>query len=211
MMRHIHRAGAGLLVASLAWADALDDAVLIYRGKTFANTDMFLVLPSVGSQLLTGGLALDKARNLYVSEIGPAAGLSSVFMLDDNGKPVRIFVGLDTPTDVEVSADQRSLLISESEGRVVKRTFGVSIGMRFSSASPDQPVAFLKTDQGTLAARLTADGYFHFTDVLLPVQTSKTVDLDVRNGVFSKHFFDLKLSTDPEGRLAGHTLIYLTY
>jgi hypothetical protein len=144
---------------------------------------MLTVSVRPGAAITAGGMAVDKAGNIYVSDHGVEPQAGSIIMLPNDGRaPVVIMTRLDRPSDIEMSPDGRSLVIAGPDGKVYAACFGVSVRLHFVSEPMKDPLVFLKTDTGTLVSMLTADGYFHFPSVLVRQQQSWTVTVVIRNG-----------------------------
>lgn len=176
-------------------------------GVTGPGPRVILVgIPPFGS-LVGGGLAVDRAGNLYVSDF--AAG--EVLMLPaSGGNAVTVVRGLNSPSDIEVSPDGRSLVIAQPDGQVVRRHFGVSIRPLAQAGLPASAVGFLYTDTSWQRATLSADGYFHFPDVLGPLQQSHRFHFKIKVNAVEWNFYDQPFQV-VDGLLHGHTVMDIAF
>ena len=117
-------AAALAVTTAFAQPSGLEEAIDFLEGPTRTDAKFYLVAPVEGKGITGGGIALDHAGNVYLSDVGVGVGGGSIIMLPSDGStPVRIMRGLTSPTDVEITPDGRALLISGPSGQVVKRYF----------------------------------------------------------------------------------------
>lgn len=143
----------------------------------------FAVEVPPGGGIAPGGLALDAAGNMYVSDFGTGTDDGAIWMLPQDGRePICIMQDLDRPSDIEITPDGRALLIAGPDKRLYRRYFGLSVRVAFGNEAPNEPVVLVETDGGLRSAKMSGDGYFHFPEILAPPQASFTVDMIIRNG-----------------------------
>jgi len=213
--------GLGLGLARAAELPIRMEAVAPYGQNFFTpflnslglsqSHQVFLVAVPPGSPIVGGGLALDKAGNVYVSHFGLNPDEGAILTIPSDGRPpVFIMRGFDRPSDIEISPDGRSLLIAQPDGQLVRKYFGVSIRPLHQTGLPASAVAIMRTDHRQIAVRQSADGYFHFPDVLVPLQQRTTFDLFIQFNEIRFSFFDLKFQT-VSGKLEGQTIMDLAF
>jgi len=170
---------------------------------------MLTVSVQPGAAITAGGMAVDAAGNIYISDYGFEPQAGGIVMLPNDGRaPIVVMTRLDRPSDIEMSPDGRSLVIAGPDGKVYQAYFGVSVRLHFMSEPMNDPVVFLKTDTGTLVSMLTADGYFHFPELLVTQQQSWTVTVVIRNG--SKTVTRMATLQHSASDLNGQTVLDIT-
>ncbi|MBI4641905.1 MAG: hypothetical protein HY731_14545, partial [Candidatus Tectomicrobia bacterium] len=92
-------------------------------------TKLFVIGPKTQT-VNPRGIAVDKAGNLYISDQGPSKGKKEgSILMWPTGKDnvIRIITGLTQPGDVELSPDQKKLIIAGPKGEVFRYALGISI------------------------------------------------------------------------------------
>ena len=200
------------LVAGLSLRTAADgplepDALTIYQQPAPDGKVVFILAPKEGGGLVGGGLAVDKSGQMYVSDYGTSLRPGGVYLQPADGSqpPVLIMGKLKNPSDIEVAPDQKSLIIAQPDGQVVRQYFGVSVRAFFPKI-PRDPIAFLLTSDGWISARLSSDGYFHFPGVMRTQKRTK-VDVEIQDESQTYTFFGKSLNVDAGGNLVGHSIV----
>jgi len=160
-----------------------------------------------------GGMAVDRAGNIYVSDQGHGGEKEgSVVIFARNGQTIRFIQDLTLPGDIEVSQDGKALIISESGGKIERIFFGLSGQIK----DPEGNLlvgAAVTVEQGALTYPGTAgkehqlktnsSGRFHVMDMHRPLPTKDPPELDVIVTVeFQGNTQEFEASLEPE----GHTI-----
>jgi hypothetical protein len=184
-MRTLRRLALVLAVLAAAFpaaAQPLEGAFFLSDPVPTADPDrrLFILSPTPG-RANPGGFVIDPFGNFYISDQGDGeVGDGSVIMLPADGRtPVRFITGLTKPGDLELSVDRRALIIGLPSGQVLRRVFGISAHVLNTDLFAQPTIVYAKTDFGTKGAPVSADGYAHILDILVPGQTSPTVDIVV--------------------------------
>jgi hypothetical protein len=165
-----------------------------------------------------GGLAVDHMRNLFVSDQGGGdewAGTIRLHLADDVDNPVTIIRRLTRPGDIELTPDERSIVIATGSDSIpVEQIFlGISVRFEFLSGGKLSETArlYVDTDVGTLPpVAASADGFFHVLGILQPGQTTPMVTLTVQDGEnVVRTFEDVGLGNESTPGLKGHRVIKL--
>jgi len=171
----------------------------------------------VGPKTLTinpRGMAIDKYGNLYISDQGPTRGEKegSILMWPKGKKRVlRIITGLTRPGDVELSPDQKQLIVAGPKGDIYRLPLGLSL--RIANIDPvtgNTRVHLFSQAVGEMVAKISPDGYFHFPGLLVHNQEEE-VFVDIEHGGKTKRF-NLRLGQPGEsGEPYGHAVIDLNF
>ncbi|MDX9976366.1 MAG: hypothetical protein RBU21_25550, partial [FCB group bacterium] len=158
------------------------------------------------------GIAVDTAGNYYISDWGPTGGAEGeggiLFWPRGQDRALRIMTGLTRPGDVEMSTDQKALLIAGEGGAVNLRDLGLSI--RFKDLDPFEAGLALHVF-GTgpeKVVKVSPDGYFHVLG-LLNGDEKISVDLTLERRGTTKTFSAVPLG-QPDG-VYGHRIVELAY
>jgi hypothetical protein len=171
----------------------------------------------VGPKALTinpRGLALDKFGNMYISDQGPNRGEDEGSILmwpKDKRRVIRIITGLTLPSDLELSPDQKMLIIAGPKGDINRIRLGLSIGLaNINAFSGTARVHLFGQAFGERVARISSDGYFHFPGLLVRGQSKELyADIEV-NGQTKRFNLTLGQPGDPDEPY-GHTVIDLNF
>lgn len=200
---------SAVLLASGQDINPLEGAIEVRVLRTVTPKNMTMVAPLPGRGITGGGLAVDDAGNMYMSDVGLAERGGSIIMLPKDGRTgFRLVRGLNHPTDVELTPDQHALMIAGTSGTVFRVYLGVSVKVAFKNP-PRDPTVFLKTDTATYSAKPALDGYYNFLNVLNTEQKSQTVDVSVQDQLVTFPFPKRMLQTSG-GQIVGHTVIDVT-
>jgi hypothetical protein len=127
-------------------------------------------------------------------------------------RPIRFIRGLTSPGDIELTGDERTLVVSENGGaRISRHAFGITV-LNAKVDVPDENVTvYAKTDLGPKKASGEApDELYHIPAVLVPGQTSMTVDIVVQGTTLTKVYRWRGLGQPGElGPLFGQTIVDL--
>lgn len=188
------------------------------------NSDIYVDL----SQALTnrnmngagfGGLAVDGFGNVYVSQKGTTATEGTILMFPAETcranhfcAPITIMDKLDTPGDIELSKDGRSLFVSTAGGNIEKRIFGVSGSVEDFFGTPlGGALITIQTEPRGYSRTIKADahGKFFFPDVfradLVTTFLDITVEYDGKTQVYLSRLGQPNLGS------YGHTIRNLTF
>lgn len=115
--------------------------------RIFAQLDQVQSIPGLSlssDPIMAGGMAFDRAGNLYVAAFDFAGG--SVLRIDPDGRTIRFFaVGIGVANSLVVTGDDRHLWVSDcrSRGRLLRYPLGGS-----TPAQPDQVIPGLSRPSG---------------------------------------------------------------
>jgi hypothetical protein len=217
-MRNKNSVIGSLVAAAVAigalWAhgQSLDGVFEVRQLRTFESGKLYhLIYPIEGKGITPGGLALDGAGQIYLSEVGLGANQGSIILLPKGGgSPLRIFTGLDRPSDIEILPDGTGLVISNPDGLVTRELFGISVKVNFGAQLQVQsPDVIIHTDRGRYRATVGADGYAHFPDMLGPGMNKSLIDVIIQNGSHTYTKVNQSL-VSVNGKPAGHSVIEVT-
>jgi hypothetical protein len=171
----------------------------------------------IGPKTLTinpRGMAIDKSGNLYISDQGPSKGEKEGSILmwpKGKNRVLRIITGLTRPGDVELSPDQKKLIVAGPKGDIYRLELGLSI--RIANIDPfagNTRVHLISQATGEKVAKVSPDGYFHIPGLLVPNQQVELF-ADIEYGGKTKRF-SLTLGQPGEpGEPYGHTVIDLNF
>ena len=128
-----------------------------------------------------------------------------------HNRPITFIRGLTSPGDIELSPDDRTLVVSQGESASVRRAFGISV-LNANVAVPDETlVVYAKTDLGPKKAPgRSPDGLYHIPNVLVPGQDSATVDIVVQGTTSTITYLSVPLGQPGEaGPPFGQTVVDL--
>ncbi len=174
-------------------------------------------LTIIGSKILTmnlRGIAKDNYGNLYISDQGPQGGINegAIYMWPKGRNHIlKIIQGLTQPGDIELSPDQKSLIVAGPNGAVFQYPFGISI--RLTNIDPTQGhtrVHVFDSVTGEMVAKVSPDGYFHFMGLLIPGQ-GPTVDVVVEHNGRTRHYVVPLGQPGFNGEPFGQTIINLAF
>ena len=171
----------------------------------------------IGPKTLTvnpRGLAVDKHGNLYISDQGPSKGEKEGSILmwpKGKARVLRIITGLTRPGDVDLSPDQKQLIVAGPKGDIYRLPLGLSL--RIANLDPltgNTRVHLFSQATGEKAAKVSPDGYFHFPGLLVPNQQGNLYADIEHNGKTKR--FSLNLGQPGEsGEPYGHAVVELNF
>lgn len=160
------------------------------------------------------GMAVDKFGNIYISDQGPSLAMKegSILMWPKGRKRViRLITGLTLPGDIELSPDQKTLIVAGPRGDIYRFPLGVSI--RLTNVDPtagNTRMHLFGQMIGEKVARVSPDGYFHFLGLHVPGQPNLFY-VDVEHAGKTKRF-NISLGQPGEkGEPYGHTVLDLEF
>ena len=181
-----------------------------------ASNGLTLVTAMAAKGITAAGLAVDDYGNIYVSDQGSGGlGTGSILLLPKGAAdPIRIIRELNDPGDIELSPDGCTLHVAEASGGIKHCVLGFSVkvtNLEPAELMSKKTTVFVHTDFGERMQRLSADGYFHFLNVLVPGQSS-TVDIIIEHDGQSKVFEKVYIGrTSSGGDTVGHGIIHLIF
>lgn len=154
------------------------------------------------------GLAVDDAGRLYVSDQGnPNERNGVLYMLRGTNEAVRLHERLAAPGDIELTPDQRGLVVAKQGGGVEVCYFGVAV--RLVGGDEAQLVnarAVLISDWGPVVGERRSDGFLHFPEVLRPGQDRLEATLVIEN-VDPPQAHVISLANPETGTIAGQVVV----
>jgi|GEM_PF-1689746 len=175
---------------------------------------MLVIVGPKATTINPGGIAVDDYGNLYITDQGPDRGENqgSVLMWP-KGLPyvIRILenVGLTRPGDIELSNDQKALIVADPTG--VHR-FPLGLSIRFTNINPfrGNTVVHVFSSTGEKVARVSPDGYFHIPGLLVPGQ-GPSVEVVIEHDGQTKRQTLFLGQPGKSGGLFGHTVVNLEF
>jgi hypothetical protein len=188
---------------------------LVKQELDSSEADKKLII--IGPKTLTinpRGMAIDKSGNLYISDQGPNKGEKEGSILmwpKGRNRVLRIITGLTRPGDVELSPDQKKLIIAGPKGDLYRIELGISIRIiNIDPLAGNVRVHLFSNAIGEKVAKVSPDGYFHFTGLLVPSQQGDLYADIEYNGKTKR--FSLTLGQPGEaGAPYGHAVVDLNY
>lgn len=175
------------------------------------------MLVVVGPKTMTvqpGGVAVDDYGNLYITDQGPTRGENegSILMWPKGARHViRIIsnVGLTRPGDIELSKDQRTLIVADPKG-IHLFPLGLSVRLTNIDALSGNTRVHVFSSTGEKVAKVSPDGYFHFTGILVPGQ-GPSVRVTIEHGGQTKSQTVFLGQPGMKGDPIGHTVVNLEF
>ena len=184
--------------------------------KQEVGTDDGKILTVLGPKALSvepRGIAVDTAGNYYISDWGPSGGGagegSILFWPHGREFVVRIVSGLTKPGDVELSPDQRAILVAGPAGKVERKTLGLSIHLKHTDPFSGGTTVHVFGTGPEKVVKVSPDGYFHVPGLLEDDASKKTVDITVEREGTTKTFSAVPLG-QTDG-VYGHRLVELDF
>ncbi len=161
-----------------------------------------------------GGIAVDNYGNLYISDQGPNRGENegSILMWPKGSRNViRIIknVGLTRPGDIELSKDQRSLIVADPVGIHI---FPLGLSLRITNIDPltGDTRVHVFSEAGEKVEKVSPDGYFHFPGILVPNQ-GRSVQVIIEHAGLTRRKTVYLGQPGMDGEPFGHTLVNLEF
>jgi hypothetical protein len=174
-------------------------------------------LVMIGPKTLTinpRGMAIDKFGNLYISDQGPTKGEKEGSILmwpKGKNRVLRIITGLTRPGDVELSPDQKKLIIAGPKGDIYRIELGISIRIaNIDALAGNTRVHLFSQATGEKVAKVSPDGYFHFPGLLAPNQQGDLY-ADIEYGGKTKRFSLTLGQPGKSGEPYGHAVVDLDF
>jgi hypothetical protein len=195
-------------------ADSTSNTLALFTQQFGADGGKTMTVIGPKAQTVNpGGIAVDHYGNYYITDQADGgAGDGGVLMIPKGThNALRIITGLNAPTGIQLSPDQRTLIVAEAAGNVSLHVLGVSVslinGNDFSGG-----ILYVKTDEGSKTAKISPDGYFHVPNILTAGQTSPTVDIVLERAGITRIFYKVPLGQPGStGSPYGQTLVSLQF
>lgn len=192
--------------------------VLFRQDIPSAESNRFLTL--VGPKTSTfepRGIAVDNHRAMYITDEGATGGPGDGtiwYLPPGSTKPIRLVSGLTRPGDIELSPDQRAIIVALPGG--VIRRYGLGLTVRFQDINPfvgnTHVTAVGERGSILLDGPDPETGYFHAMDVIEPGSIEQLVDVIVEYRGRTRVFADVPLGRYPgSNATVGHTFISLRF
>jgi hypothetical protein len=180
------------------------DFITTLELSTYDGSRMTVIDAESSTTVVAQGLAVDEGGKIYISDRGALDKENGrILLLRGTNEVLPIINGLRRPADIEMRPDQRGLVIALAGGTIQTHFFGVSIKVLPGPATPVLPRLYLKTDEGPVAGSLGSDGWYHFNNVLNPLQTNVTATLILNNGS-PPQAREIDLRDSVTGKITGH-------
>lgn len=182
----------------------------VYELPTYDAKTYYVIDTDETSGAALRGLAVDDGGQIYVSDQGdPNERTGVVYMLRGTNEAVRVHERLEAPGDIELTPDQRGLVIARKGGGVDLRYFGVTVHILNDDVVDILNVRpVLITDFGAIPGVRRADGYIHFPNVLRPGQESLEATL-VFDQLDPPQAHTLSLANPHTGAITGQVFVEL--
>ncbi len=189
----------------------------LFKQEIPAKYSLLRWLVVVGPKTMTvnpGGIAVDGYGNYYITDQGPNKGKNegSILMWPKNFRNViRIIknVGLTRPGDIELSKDQRSLIVADPVGIHV---FPLGLSLHVTNIDPltGNTRVHVFSVVGEKVARVSEDGYFHFPGILVP-QQGRSVKVVIEHAGITKSKTVCLGQPGMDGEPFGHTVFNIEF
>jgi hypothetical protein len=196
--------------------DGPEENILLFKQEvdSFEEGKKLYIIGPKTLRVNPRGMAVDKFGNIYISDQGPSLAIKegSILMWPKGKKRViRIITGLTLPGDIELSPDQKMLIVAGPRGDIYKFPLGVSIRLTNVDASSGNTRIHLFGQMiGEKVARVSPDGYFHFLGLQIPGQPNQFY-IDVEHAGKTKRFTISLGQPGEEGEPYGHTVLDLEF
>lgn len=180
------------------------DFITTLELSTYDGAHMTVIDAESGANVVAQGLAVDDGGKIYISDRGAVDKENGrILLLRGTNEALTIISGLRRPADIEMRPDQRGLVIALGGGAIQTHFFGVSIKVLPGPNTPALPRLYLKTDEGPIPGIIGSDGWYHFNNVLSPLQTNITATLILNNGN-PPQAREIDLRDPVTGKITGH-------
>jgi hypothetical protein len=162
-----------------------------------------------------GGLAVDRCGNIYYSDQGDGvAGNGKIVMIPkETNIPITILSGLEKPGDIELSPDERALIVVEDGDKIHRFFFGLSVQIRNASGALIDGLTVYVDIPGlgvTKGTKQMIDGFYHIPNLLIKGMTSKEADIVIEFLSGKTTRVSIPLGQEGEQAIFGQTVIYIS-
>lgn len=198
-----------LFCASIAFVSNVSAAVIEFPTN---KTGRFLRLVVTNAP---GGLAIDRHGNIYYSDQGDGvSGNGKIVMIPkETNIPMTILSGLDKPGDVELSPDERALIVVEDGDKIHRFFFGLSVQIKSASGAVIDGLTVYADVPGlgvTKGTKQLIDGFYHIPNLLIKGMTAKEADVVIEFPSGKTVRVLIELGQEGEKTVFGQTVTYLS-
>ena len=173
------------------------------------NRKLTLIGPKTAS-IVPRGLAVDDHGNVYFSDYGPSGAVEEggVWWLPPGSiHPIRLVGGLTRPSDIELTPDQRSLVVALDNGTILRLGLGLTLEIENIRALSGNTRVFVHTPLGVSPAYVPAaeNGLITIMDLWAGAGADESVDLVIEHRGESRIITGIPIGAGGSTRRLGHT------
>jgi len=162
-----------------------------------------------------GGLAVDRHGNIYYSDQGDGVtGNGKVVMIPkETNIPITILSGLDKPGDIELSPDERALIVVEDGDKIHRFFFGLSVQVKNASGALLDGLTVYVDVPGlgvTKGTKQLTDEFYHIPNLLIKGMTAKEADVVIEFPSGKTVRVPIQLGQEDEKTVFGQTVKYFS-